>query len=120
MTQETTERFFGYENAFNHPFTCGVVIAIAAVLLITPLIFTVVRNTVGISEATHQELWARWRSWIWISLALIIPILLGADAFIFGDLFNPGAARHSSRLNQKKVGEKKLSPKSKDVQSSRF
>lgn len=78
------ERFFGYGDAFAHPFTSGVVIAIAAVLLVTPFIFKALRATVGVSESTYLELWSRWRSWIWISLALIIPILLGSAWVIAG------------------------------------
>ena len=84
MSEATIQRFFGYENAFEHPFTRGVVIAIAAALLVAPLIFKLCRATVGVSDKTYQELWARWRTWIWICLGLIIPILLGSAWVIAG------------------------------------
>ena len=63
MSEATMERFFGYEHAFAHPFTRGVVIAIAAALLVAPLIFKLFRATVGVSDKTYEELWARWRTW---------------------------------------------------------
>lgn len=84
MSGATRERFFGYEQAFAHPFTLGVVIAIAATLLVAPLVFKVFRATVGVSDSTYQELWARWRTWIWICLGLIVPILLGSAWVIAG------------------------------------
>ena len=84
MDEATMERFFGYEQAFAHPFTRGAVIAIAVALLAAPFIFKVFRATVGVSNNTYQELWARWRSWIWICLGLIIPILLGSAWVIAG------------------------------------
>ncbi len=84
MNDATKERFFGYEEAFDHPLTVGAVIGIAAALLIAPLVFKVLRKTVGVSDATYSELWARWRSWIWICLGLVVPILLGAAWVIVG------------------------------------
>lgn len=84
MNAATQERFFGYEKAFDHPLTVGAVIGIAAALLIAPLVFKVLRGTIGISDPTYNELWARWRSWIWICLGLIVPILMGAAWVIAG------------------------------------
>ena len=84
MNPAIAERFFGYSHAFAHPLTCGVVIFLVAALVITPLIFLVLRRTIHISDSTYAELWARWRSWIWISIALLVPILLGAAWVIIG------------------------------------
>ena len=78
MSEATFKRFFGYEDAFAHPLTCGVVIGLGLLLLITPLIFMALRRFVGISDPTYAELWSRWRTWIWISIGLVVPILLGA------------------------------------------
>jgi phosphatidate cytidylyltransferase len=78
------ERFFGYSHAFAHPLTRGVVIFLVAALVITPVVFLGLRRTINISDATYAELWARWRSWIWISIALLVPILLGAAWVIIG------------------------------------
>jgi phosphatidate cytidylyltransferase len=84
MNAAIAERFFGYRHAFAHPMTCGVVIFIVAALVITPLVFRVLRRPLKISDETYSELWARWRSWIGITIALIVPILLGAAWVIAG------------------------------------
>lgn len=86
MSEANIERFFGYGHAFSHPFTLISVCAIAAALMVTPFIFITLHATVGVSEKTYRELWARWRSWIWICLGLIIPILLGSAWVIAGVL----------------------------------
>jgi phosphatidate cytidylyltransferase len=84
MSKTTAERFFGYEDAFAHPLTRGSIVLLVILLMVTPLIFVALRRTVGISDGTYDELWARWRSWIWVSLGLIVPILLGAAWVIAG------------------------------------
>ncbi len=84
MNATTAERFFGYEHAFAHPVTRGVVIFLASALVLTPMIFMGLRRTIQIADATYAELWERWRSWIWISMGLIVPILLGAAWVIAG------------------------------------
>ncbi|MFK7850652.1 MAG: phosphatidate cytidylyltransferase [Akkermansiaceae bacterium] len=84
ISEETIERFFGYEDAFAHPFTTGAVIAITVALSVAPIVFKIFQATVGVSKNTYAELWARWRSWIWICLGLIIPILLGSAWVIAG------------------------------------
>ena len=84
MNASIAERFFGLRDAFAHPLTCGVVAFVAAMLIVTPLIFVVLRRMVTISDATYSELWSRWRSWIVITIALIVPILLGAAWIIVG------------------------------------
>ena len=86
MTAAVTERFFGCSNAFAHALTRILVGFLCAALLLAPLIFAVLRRMIRISDATYTELWARWRSWIWISLALVVPILLGAAWVIAGVL----------------------------------
>lgn len=84
MNAAVTERFFGYDHAFTHPVTRGIVLFLTGALLATPLIFVSLRHMTGIKDATYSELWARWRSWIWISIGLIVPILLGAAWVIAG------------------------------------
>lgn len=84
MSEATFKRFFGYEDAFAHPLTCGVVIGLIVLLLVTPLIFLGLRRFVGVCDSTYTELWSRWRTWIWISVGLIVPILLGAAWVIAG------------------------------------
>jgi phosphatidate cytidylyltransferase len=84
MNPAIAERFFGWTHAFSHPLTRGVVAFLAVALVISPLIFVTLRRVATVNDATYGELWARWRSWIWISLALVVPILLGAAWVIAG------------------------------------
>src|SRR6056300_1762890 len=86
MKAAVTERFFGCSDAFAHPLTRIVVGFLCMALLFTPLIFALLRRTIRITDATYSELWARWRSWIWISFAGVVPILLGAAWVIAGVL----------------------------------
>ena len=84
MNAETSERFFSCRDALAHPLTLGCIIFLGAALVAAPLVFMVLRRTVTIDNATYTELWARWRSWIWISIAMVAPILLGAAWVIAG------------------------------------
>ena len=97
MNAAIVERFFGLRDAFAHPLTCGVVAFVAAMLIVTPLIFVVLRRPVTISDATYSELWSRWRSWIVITIALIVPILLGAAWIIVGVFGSACSATVNSR-----------------------
>ena len=84
MSPAIMERFFGCDHAFDHPLTRGVVGFLVIALAVSPLIFIALRKAIKLDDATYAELWARWRSWIWISIALIVPILLGAAWVIAG------------------------------------
>lgn len=78
MNASVSERLFGYEEAFGHPMTRGIVMFLGGALLLTPLIFISLKQIVPMSSSTYAELWARWRSWIWITLGIVVPVLLGA------------------------------------------
>lgn len=84
MSAAMFQRWFDYSGAFGHPFTRGVVIAIAAMLVVSPLIFLCLERTGRLTPELRADLWSRWRSWIWISVAVIAPILLGAGWVILG------------------------------------
>jgi phosphatidate cytidylyltransferase len=86
MNAAIAERFFGCGQAFANPLTRGIVCFLVAALVSAPLVLLILRRTVKLTDATHAELWTRWRSWIWISLALVVPILLGAAWVIAGVL----------------------------------
>ncbi len=76
MTQETRERLFGWEHAFDHPVTVGIVAAIAAVLLLTPVVILALSRRLG--ESTRRELWKRTISWCVLAPLMVGPVLLGA------------------------------------------
>ncbi len=109
MNLDLTEQFFGLSQAFAHPLTCGVVGFLVVALIGTPMVLWALSRSSRISAATHAELWARWRSWIWISIALVVPILLGAAWVIAGVLVLSGLcyrefARATGIFREKWIG----------------
>jgi len=84
MKEFLLHRWFDCTTAFSHPFTRGVVAAIVALLVLTPLIFLCFERAGRLTPETRENLWSRWKSWIWISALMIAPILLGAGWVILG------------------------------------
>jgi len=78
MTNATWQRLFGFRHAFDDPVTVVLTLAVAALLLLAPLlIFSTTRAAKSTAEK-RKELWERYRSWIWLVLLILIPILAGA------------------------------------------
>src|SRR5947208_4768723 len=76
MNNTTWQRLFGFRHAFDDRVT--IVLTVTAVVLLATaplLIFVTTRKSPA--EKT-KELWDRYRSWIWLSLCIVIPILAGA------------------------------------------
>ena len=78
MNQITRERLFGYQHAFDDRVTAALTLAVVALLLVAPLLIFVVTRAGKASAARKTELWDRYRSWIWLSLSILLPILAGA------------------------------------------
>jgi phosphatidate cytidylyltransferase len=74
----TTERLFGYWHAFDDPVTTGAAIAIGAVLVVAPVAAWGLHRRGRISRPLYDEILLRWRSWLWLVLFMLGPILLGA------------------------------------------
>lgn len=72
------QRLFDATRAFDHPVTIGIVIAIAIGLITASVLVRILKHQKKISPDTYQELIARTRSWYFIALAMVLPILLGA------------------------------------------
>ena len=73
----TRSRWFAPDEAFAHPVTVGIVIAVGAVLVLAILI-TIILRAVGLtSPALHDELLKRIRSWAIMAPLFIVPILVG-------------------------------------------
>ena len=80
----TSERLFGVQHAFDHPVTVGIAAGLGTVLAITPLIIQWLAKRGRISQAQHEELRQRYRSWLILVPLLAAPVLLGAAWTIIG------------------------------------
>lgn len=78
MNSLTWERLFGFRHAFDDPVTVALSIAIVALLLFAPVVILVVTRAANLSVERTRELWDRYRSWIWLIMAILVPILAGA------------------------------------------
>ena len=84
MDAATAQRLFGFRNAFEHPVTVGITVAIAAVLVLAFLVIYVLHRLGRTDAALHDELVKRVRSWAVMTPLLVLPVLLGAAWTIAG------------------------------------
>src|SRR2546421_6192278 len=76
MNNTAWQRLFGFRHAFDDRVTIVLTVTAVVLLSVTPLlIFITARKT---TAEKRRELWDRYRSWIWLSLCILIPILAGA------------------------------------------
>jgi phosphatidate cytidylyltransferase len=78
MNNATWQRLFGFRHAFNDPVTVVLTLAVAALLLSAPLLILITTRAAKSTAEKRKELWDRYRSWIWLVLLILIPILAGA------------------------------------------
>src|SRR5437867_1370001 len=78
MNNATWQRLFGFRHAFDDPVTVVLTLAVAALLLLAPLLILITTRAAKSSAEKRKELWDRYRSWIWLALCILIPILAGA------------------------------------------
>jgi phosphatidate cytidylyltransferase len=78
MNDTTWQRLFGFRHAFDHPMTVVVTLTAVVLLILTPLLILITTRAVKSSAEKQKELWDRYRSWIWLVLCILIPILAGA------------------------------------------
>ncbi len=83
MSQETSERLFGFRHAFDSPFVLWTVVALGALVVLAIVVVTVLRWTGQLSRKQYAELGPRCWSWLWLTLLMLAPLLLGA-AWVFG------------------------------------
>jgi phosphatidate cytidylyltransferase len=84
MNSASRERLFGYDQAFAHPVTIAVTLALASVLLLAPLLIAFLARRGRISQGQRKELLLRYYSWLVLVPLLLGPILLGAAWTILG------------------------------------
>ena len=78
MNNATWQRLFGFRHAFDDPVTVVLTLAVAALLLLAPILIFITTRAAKSSADKRKELWDRYRSWIWLVLLILIPILAGA------------------------------------------
>jgi phosphatidate cytidylyltransferase len=78
MNSAAWQHLFGWRTAFDHPVTAYCVTGILAALGIAPLLIQALIRFNLISTKLREELWLRWKSWLWLSAVMLVPILLGA------------------------------------------
>ena len=70
MSQATRERLFGWSHAFDHPVTLWITLALAAVLVITPVIVLWLVQSHRIDDKMRRELWLRYFTWL-----VLVPLM---------------------------------------------
>jgi len=104
----TQQRLFGLFNPYDQPIVSGIVVAIAGVLLVTPLIVWILDRLGRMTAETRAELYRRTMSWSILGILMIGPILLGAVWVILGVgilsiLCYRGYARATGFFREKRV-----------------
>jgi phosphatidate cytidylyltransferase len=84
MSPEARERLFGVRHAFDPPITLVVTVALAALLLLTPAVIWLLARLGRIDAKLRTELMLRYYSWLVLTPAILLPILLGAAWTILG------------------------------------
>jgi phosphatidate cytidylyltransferase len=78
MKEIARERLFGFRHAFDAPVTIALTIGTVALLLIAPVLILFVTRAGKPDRERTKELWDRYRSWIWLAILILVPILAGA------------------------------------------
>jgi phosphatidate cytidylyltransferase len=78
VNEATRQRLFGFDQAFEHPFVLGATVAVVAVLALAMGAIQFLAQSGRLTKDHASELRVRWRSWVWLALAMLLPILLGA------------------------------------------
>ena len=78
MSQVTRERLFGFRHAFDDRVTVVLTLTALVLFLLAPLLIFIVTRAAKSTTEKKKELWDRYRSWIWLALCILIPILAGA------------------------------------------
>ena len=78
MSQVTRERLFGFRHAFDDRVTVVLTLTALTLFLLAPVLILIVTRAANSTSDKRKELWDRYRSWIWLALFILIPILAGA------------------------------------------
>jgi phosphatidate cytidylyltransferase len=78
MNNIVCERLFGFRHAFDDRVTVVLTLTVVVLLLLAPLLIFIVTRAFNSASDKRKELWDRYRSWIWLTLFILVPILAGA------------------------------------------
>jgi phosphatidate cytidylyltransferase len=78
MTADVRDRLLGYHQAWEHPATFWVTVGIVILAGLSGIAILMLRLTMKLEGANFTDVFARWKSWLWLSLFILVPILLGA------------------------------------------
>src|SRR5213596_1532788 len=78
MSEVTRERLFGFRHAFDDRVTVVLTLTALTLFLLAPILLLLVTRAANSSSDKKKELWDRYRSWVWLALFILIPILAGA------------------------------------------
>src|SRR6266540_3561248 len=82
MSQLTRERLFGFRHAFDDRVTVVLALTALILFLLAPVLILIVTRAANSTSDKRKELWDRYRSWIWLTLFILIPILAGAFCLV--------------------------------------
>jgi phosphatidate cytidylyltransferase len=78
MNEVTRDRLFGFHHAFDDRVTVVLTLTALVLFLLAPVLIFVVTRSANSTSDKKKELWDRYRSWIWLALFILVPILAGA------------------------------------------
>ena len=78
MSEVARERLFGFRHAFDNRVTVVLTLTPLILFLVAPVLILIVTRVANSTSDKKKELWDRYRSWIWLALFILIPILAGA------------------------------------------
>src|SRR5438552_17639627 len=78
MSEVTRERLFGFRHAFDDRVTVVLTLTAVTLFFLAPVLILVATRAANSSSDKTKELRDRYRSWIWLALLILIPILAGA------------------------------------------
>lgn len=76
------DKFFSLSDALSDPVTMNVLLGLGVALLLTPLGVAALGRIANLSEAIRGDIRSRYRSWLVIVPAILIPLLLGPGCTI--------------------------------------
>ena len=70
------DHLLSVRDALTHPVTQGIVLLLVVAFLAAPLLMFVLQRAGTMTDLTARDAWLRYRTWLWLTPALLVPILL--------------------------------------------